>query len=538
MRRTKRAIIRKSKVRPLGPPLPFLPAEILLQIFEYLAPNNTLPQSPVHACHGVSLERSSPPNDYTCTTCQTSYLLSVSLVSRHWHKTARPLLYRVVRIGYSMFIPGDEDIYFNCINKAYHGKDRFFFNVFDRERPESRKIGGCYAGLIKMHEKTKLETLDARLKTLRLFHRTMARSPDIRRMVVCWELGALFPMPTPGWRGQAAWLKKDLAYRYPLTEALENIGRLVEETIPYLISLRWIDFHLDPEVVGASAEALGYIVKKSISRMTWKPQLEGCKCNHVRIQLPIDRTEYGHIPSLEIYSDFDLPRYSPAIFKALAIETCEIEINRPTRPSFGRESPSSGGIDFPMTTAMRLIGAGAPTISQVATGGILTAITVGDKDIRFADLRNLLAHSESLKHLRLENVHVSAPTREDIDNSSEAIVLKSATLKSVFWDIVLKDTEDVRAETVTYYLIKSTSEDCLPVLETLSGPAEKFYTEWWLSELKRIHPQKDIQMRSLENEVVVVLRPSTKAADEQFVLTKRTSRSQTNNQLFRDAVLE
>jgi len=430
-----------------------------------------------------------------------------------------------------MFIPGDEDIYFNCINKAYHRRDRFFFNVFDRERPDSRKIGGCNAGLIKMHEKTKLETLDARLKTLRLFYRTMARSPDIRRMVVCWELGALFPMPTPGWRGQAAWLK-DLAYRYPLTEALEKIGGLVQETIPYLTSLRWIDFHLDPEVVGASAEALGYIVKKSITRMTWKPRLEGCKCNHVRIQLPIDRTEYSHIPtrsyglsekapSLEIYSDFDLPRYTPAIFKALAIETCEIEINRPTRPSFGTESPSSGGIDFPVTTAMRLIGAGAPTISQVATGRKLTAIMVGDKDIRFADLRNLLARSESLKHLRLENVHVSAPTREDIDNPSEAIVLKSATLKSVFWDIVLKDTEDVRAETVTYYLIKSTSEDYLPVLESLSGPAEKVYTEWWLSELKRIHPQKDIQMRSLENEVEVVLRPSTKAADEVSQDTRR-----------------
>lgn len=447
----------------------------------------------------------------------------------------------MVRIGYSIFIPGDEDIYFNCINKAYHGRDRFFFNVFDRERPESSKIGGCNAGLIKMHEKTKLETLDARQKTLRLFRRTVTRSPDIRRMVVCWELGALFPMPTPGWRGQAAWLGRDLAYRYPLTETLEKIGELVEETIPYLTSLRWIDFHLDPEIVGASAEALGYIVKKSITRMTWEPRLEGCKCNHVRIQLPIDRTGYGHIPSrsyglsekapsLKIYSDFDLPHYSPAIFKALAAETCEIEINRPTRPSLRRESPSLEDINFPMTTAMRLIGAGAPTISQVVrrgqarratVGGMLTAITVGDKDTRFADLKNLLAHSKSLKHLRLENVHVSAPTREDIDNSSNATVLKSDTLKSVFWDIILKDTEAIRAETVTYYLIKSTSEDYLPVLESLSGPAEKVYTEWWLSELKRIHPQKDIQMRSLENEVEVVLRPSTKAADEVSQDTRR-----------------
>jgi len=225
-----------------------------------------------------------------------------------------------------------------------------------------------------------------------------------------------------------------------------------------------------------------------------------------------------------------LPHYSPAIFKALATETCEVEINRPTRPSLRRESPSLERIDFPMTTAMRLIGAGAPTISQVVrrgqarratTGGMLTAITVGDRDIRFVDLTNLLAHSKSLKHLRLENVHVSAPTREDIDNSPRATVFKSDTLKSVFWDIVPRNAENIRAETVTYYLIKSTSEDHMPVLESLSGPAEKAYTEWWLSELKRIHPQKDIGMRSLENEVEMVLRPSTKAADEVSRQTER-----------------
>jgi len=438
-----------------------------------------------------------------------------------------------------MFIPGDEDIYFNCTNKAHHGRDRFFFNVFDRERPEERKIGRCDAFLVRMHEKTKLETLDARLKTFRLFQRTMTRNPDIRRMVVCWELGALFPMPNPGWRGQAAWLGRDMGYRYRLTETLEKIGGLVEEIIPYLTSLRWIDFHLDPEVVGVSAEALGYIVKKSITRMTWKPRLEGCKCNHVRIQLPMDRTEYDHIParsyglsekapSLEIHSDFDLPYYSPAIFKALATETCEVEINHPTRPSFRRESPSLERINFPMTTAMRLIGAGAPTISQVVRrgrdaigGGTLTAITVGDKDIRFADLRNLLAHSKSLKHLRLENARVSAPAREDIDNSPKVTVLKSDTLKSVFWDIAFRDAENARAETVTYYLIKSTSEDYLPVLESLSGPAEKAYTEWWFSELKRIHPQKDIEMKFSENEVEMVLRPSTKAVDEVSQQTRR-----------------
>ncbi|PWW73871.1 hypothetical protein C7212DRAFT_213853 [Tuber magnatum] len=433
-----------------------------------------------------------------------------------------------------MFIPGDEDIYFNCRNKAYHGRDRFFFNVFDRERPEYSRIGACHAKLIKIHEKTKIELLNARLKTLQLFRRTVTQSPDIRKLVVCWELGALFPTPMSGWRGQTTWSKRDLEYRYPLTDNLEKIGGLVGETIPYLTSLRWIDFHLDPEVFGSSAEALNYIVKKSITRMTWKPRLEGCKCNHVRIQLPIGGTEYSdtptqsyglseRTPSLEIYSDFDLPHYSPAIFKALAAETCEVEINRPTRPSLRRTSPPPEVIDFPMTTSMRFIGAGAPTISQVvrregrraaATRGTLTAITVGDKDIRFADIRNLLAHSKNLKHLRLENVHVSAPKREDIENSPTAIVLKSATLKSVFWDIVPKDTEGIRTETVTYYLVKSTSEDCLPVLESLSGPAKKAYTEWWLCELKRVHPQKDIEMRSSEDEVEMVLRPSTKAADE------------------------
>ncbi|CAZ79574.1 unnamed protein product [Tuber melanosporum] len=434
-------------------------------------------------------------------------------------------------------------IYFDCVNKKFQWSkdDRFFFNVFDRERPERSKIGACHAGLIKMHEKTKIEKLNARLKTLRLFRRTITRGPEIRKMVVCWELGALFPMPMPGWRGRAALSKRGLKYRYPLADTLEKIGKLVEETIPYLTSLRWIDFHLDPEVVGASAEALSYIVKKSITRMTWKPRLEGCKCNHVRIKLPIGRTGYNDIPtqsyglsekspSLEIYSDFDLPFYSPAIFKALATETCEVEISRPTRPSLRRDSPTVDAIDFPMTTAMRFIGAGAPTISQIirrearraATGtGMLTAITVGDRDIRFVDLRNLLAHSKNLKYLRLENVDVSAPTRGDIETSPRATVLKSATLKSVFWDIILRGEEDTRTETVTYYLVKSTSEACFPVLESLSGPAKKPYTEWWLSELRRVHPQKDIEMRSSENEVEMVLRPSTKAADEVGEQTRR-----------------
>ncbi|RPA91828.1 hypothetical protein L873DRAFT_265408 [Choiromyces venosus 120613-1] len=534
MHRAKRGAARKFNFRARRSPLPFLPVEILLQIFEYLAPNNTLPQSPVHTCHGVTLESFSSSSNYTCTICQTGYLLSVNLVSRHWYKTARPLLYRVVRIGYSMFIPGDEDIYFNCRNKEFHGRDRFFFNVFDRERPEYSKIGGCNAGLIKIHEKTKIETLDARLKTLQLFQRTVTQSPDIRKMVACLELGALFPTPESGWRGQEAWLAKGQEYRYSLTEKLEKIGELVDKTISSLTSLRWIDFHLDPEVVGASAEALSYIVKKSITRMTWTSRLEGCKCNHVRIQLPTDRTEYNHLPirsyglsektpSIQLYSDYDLPHYSPAVFKALSTETCEIEINRPTLPSLKRSSPPVESVGFPMTTAMRFIGAGAPTISQVirrearrATpgGGLLTAITVGDKDIRFADLRNLLALSKNLKHLRLENVHVSAPTREDIDTSSEATVLKSTTLKSVFWDIIIGDEEDRRTETVTYYLVKSCSEDCLPNLVSISGPVEKVYTEWWLDELKRIHPQKDIEMRSLGNDVDIMLRSSTKAADE------------------------
>ncbi|CUS08979.1 unnamed protein product [Tuber aestivum] len=558
MRRTKKAISRISNPKPLGSPPPFLPAEILLQIFEYLAPNNTLPQSSVYSCHGVTLENPSPSNNYTCTTCQTGYLLSASLVSRHWCKTARPLLYRVVRIGYSMFIPGDEEIYFNCINKAYHGRDRFFFNVFDRERPEYSRIGTCHPGLIKIHEKTKIELLNARLKTLQLFRRTVTESPDIRKMVACWELGALFPMPTPGWREQGASSKRDHEYCHPLADTLERVGEIVEATIPYLTSLRWIDFHLDPDVVGSSAEALSYVVKKSITRMTWKPRLEGCKCNHVRLQLPIGRTEYNDIPaqsyglsertpSLEIYSDFDLPHYSSAIFKALAAETCEVEINRPTRPSLRRASPSLEGIDFPMTTSMRFIGAGAPTISQVirreggraaAARGIVTAITVGDKDIRFADLRSLLAHSKNLKHLRLENVRVSAPRREDIENSSKATVLKSATLKSVFWDVVPSDVEGRRTETVTYYLVKSTSEDHLPVLESLSGPAKRAYTEWWLGELKRVHPQKDIEIRSSESEMEMVLRPSTKAAGDHLVAASRAPRTQTSGRVFGDSVLE
>lgn len=526
LKRVRRPISSSPPTAPRSPHRspPFLPPEILSQIFEYLAPSNLLPGSILHTCHSEISSSTDPPHEYTCATCQTKHLTSVSLVSRGWHAVAQPLLYRVVRVGYSMFIPGDEVAYFYCVNKEKHGRDRFFFNVYDRARPSPSLIHDCNERLVRKHEATKINTLRARLKTLELFRRTVTENVAIRHLVKCWELGALFSVDSP-----PLYLPEDLVspaegYQVELDELLPKIAVVINSTLPLLGALRWIDFHLDPEVVGGVGPTLEYIVKRSITKMVWKPRLEGCKCNHVRISLAktgggkaYDNTQtqkYGfseQTASVELYGDSAIPSQSSAVFNSLALETCELEINFPTCSSgeFARLS------EIPVPTSVRFIGAGAESMGMIVERCrtvserffVPTAITLGDKDISFSDLKVLLFWTKTLKHLRLEKVYVAPPDEGDLALSPTN--LSSRSLRSIYWDITDGHGGRAAANAVTKYLVESTRDQCMPSLRALRAPAERTYCDWWVDCAKLVHPGKEVSAStSADGEMEVIIRPA------------------------------
>jgi hypothetical protein len=209
-------------------------------------------------------------------------------------------------------------------------------------------------------------------------------------------------------------------------------------------------------------------------------------------------------------------KYSPAIFRVLPLESCEMEINLPTPPRHNRLLPAVGSLqEVPMATSMRYIGRGTPGMPHIIKQYIVrniarrskvpvtpTAIALGGKELRFSDLKELLAAAKGLRHLRLEMCAVSPPSGGLLCGGGE---LRSASLKTVYWDVVV----GVGSETVTELLVQSTRDEGMPALESLTAPVGRPYCEWWVDGLRRVHPGRVIVARTVDgNDMEVAIRPA------------------------------
>lgn len=517
--------IYKQKVLDLlkkTPKAPFLPSEILIQIFDYLAPQNTLPHDILHTCHGerdIILEK-----DFVCATCQVKQLLSVCLVSKHWCSVAQPLLYRVVRIGYSMFVHGDEQAPYWCVNRNQHGQDRYFSNVFDpykprilsAERPRIR-----YSPLLEgRNQEQKLHVLKKRIETLRLFKRTLVESSFLREYVVSWDLAVLFGRPdSPNSRPDGHWFQ----------EFINAMHNRIQEILCMLPALRFIDFHLEPQAVGDHKDALRYIIKNSITRTIWRPRLPDCRCNHVRIQLSTSGATGGaaytdmetpeidlgdpRLPSgkttVYLYSDSGLPARTRSFFTALPSQTSSLEVQHSSCLSCFRNPQWLTNPAFPPITSMRFVGGISMTPISLfcirsRDSGMPTSIALIDRSLSFEDIQLLLFSAANLQHLRLENVLIVPHPMSNAAPIAPVQRLMSEKLESIYWDLVTS-TVDGGGSGPADNDMTTRATECLgystginlPSLKIVSTPPGKPYSEKLLFAIRKVHGENTMKSKAV-----------------------------------------